>query len=170
VGLLVLNLGTLLAYTLPRRLQERSLAEQAVTLREEVARERRVNEGLRQQALVIGANTQDMNRFLKQVVAGRDSLSTVLEELERTAREAGLRTDRRSYNRDEIEMLSLVRFEVRLPLSGSYRQLMTFLDALERSPRFVTVDRVKYQDREGGAPDLSVTVSAYFAKGVENGG
>lgn len=169
VGLLGLNLATLLAHTLPRRLQERTLAAQAVTLREEVARERGVNEGLRQQAQVIGVNTRDMHRFLKQVVAGRDSLSTVLEELESTAHEVGLRTKQRSYSREEVDKLALVRFQVTLPLSGSYRQLMDFLDALERSSRFVTIDKVKYQDREGGAPDLNVIVSAYFAKGVENG-
>jgi len=168
LGLLVLNLGTFAAYTFPRRLQERTLAARAVTLREEVERERRVNEGLRRQSQVIGANAQDMQRFLRQVVAGRDSLSAILEELERSAQDLGLRTERRSYNREELDKLPLVRFEVTLALFGSHGQLMGFLDALERSPRFITVDRVKYQDREGGAPELNVTISAYFAKGAEH--
>lgn len=170
VGLLGLNLGAFFAYTIPRRLQERTLAAQAVTLRQEVARERQVNEGLRKQARVIGTNTQDMQRFLKEVVAQRDTLSAVLEELERTARESGLRTERRNYKREDLDKLALVRFEVTLPLLGTDAQLMAFLDALERSPRFVTVDRVKYQKREGDAPGLSLLVSAYFARGVESGG
>jgi Tfp pilus assembly protein PilO len=170
VGLLGLNLGAFFAYTVPRRLQERTLAAQAVTLREEVARERQVNGGLRKQAQVIGTNTQDMHRFLREVVAERDSLSTVLEELERTARESGLRTQQRNYKREEVDKLGLVRFEVTLPLLGTDPQLMSFLDALERSPRFVTVDRVKYQNREGDAPGLSLLVSAYFARGAASGG
>jgi Tfp pilus assembly protein PilO len=168
VGLLVLNLGTLGGYTLPRRLAERTLAERAVALREEVARERALAEGLRRQTLVVGANARDMQRFLTQVVAGRGDLSAVLEELEGTARDLGLRPERRTYDRDELRKLPLVRFEVKLPLAGSYQQLMGFLDAMERSPRFATVDRVRFQDREGGSPGLDLTVSAYFAKASEH--
>jgi Tfp pilus assembly protein PilO len=170
LALLATNLATFFSYTLPRRLQERTLVERAAVLREEVQRERRVNEGLRLQAQAVGANIQDMQRFLKQVVAGREGLSVILEELESTAREQGLRPERRTYRREELDKLPLVRFEVTLPVSGTYAQLMGFLDALERSPRFVIVDKVKYQDREGGAPDMNVTLSAYFAKSVENGG
>lgn len=170
LGLLALNLATFSAYTLPRRLQERTMAERAQTLREEVERERRVNDGLRLQAQAVGANVRDMQRFLKQVVASREGLSVILEELERTAEEQGLRPERRDYQREELDRLPLVRFEVTFPVSGSYTQLMGFLDALERSPRFVIVDKIKYQDREGGAPDMNVILSAYFAKGAENGG
>jgi Tfp pilus assembly protein PilO len=169
LGLMVLNLGTLVAYTLPRRLQERTIVERARTLREEVERERKVNEGLRLQAQAVGANLRDMKRFLKQVVAGREGLSVVLEELEHTAQEQGLQPGRRAYHRNELDRLPLVRFEVTLPLSGSYKQLMGFLDALERSPRFVIVDKVSYKDKDGGAPDLDVTLSAYFARDVERG-
>ena len=169
VGLLLLNVGTFGAYTFPRRLQERTLAARAVTLREEVDRERRVNEGLRRQSQVIGANARDMQRFLRQVVAGRDNLSATLAELEKSAGELGMRTERRSYSREELDKLPLVRFEVTLALFGSHAQLMNFLDVLERSPRFITVDGVKYQDREGGAPELNVTLSAYFAQGAEHG-
>ena len=169
VGLLVLNVGVLLAYTLPRRLQERTLSAQLLTLREDVARERKVNEGLRRQSQVVGANTQDLHRFLKQVVAQRDSLSTILEELERMAREAGLQTERRSYSRTELDKLPLVQFEVSLPVAGTFTQLLGFLDAVERSGRFLTVDKVRYQDREGDSPGSQIIVSAYFAQGAENG-
>lgn len=170
LGLLGLNLAAFATYTLPRRLQERTLVERAAILREEVQRERQVNEGLRLQAQAVGANLQDMQRFLKKVVAVREGLSVVLEELEQTAREQGLRPERRAYSREELDRLPLIRFEVSLPVSGSYKELMGFLDALERSPRFVIVEKVRYQDKEGGSPDMNVTLSAYLAKGAENGG
>lgn len=168
--LFVANVGAFLGYTLPRRLQERTLAERARALRDEVERERRVNDGLRLQVQAVGANMQDMRRFLKQIVAGREGLSVVLEELEQTAREQGLQPERRSYHREELDRLPLVRFQVTFPVKGSYSQLMSFLDALERSPRFVTVDKLSYQVKEESAPDMSIILSAYFAKGVENGG
>lgn len=168
LGLLALNVVTFAVYTFPRGLQERTLAARAVSLREEMERESRVNEGLRGQSQVIGANARDMQRFLKQVVAGHGSLSTILEELERTARDLGLRTEHRGYSREELDKLPLVRFEVALPLAGSYGQLMGFLDALERFPRFVIVDQVRFRDHEGGAPGLSLTISAYFAREAGN--
>jgi Tfp pilus assembly protein PilO len=166
--LLAANLGGLFAYTLPRRLQERTLSDHLVTLREDVARERKVNEGLRQQSQVVGSNARDMQRFLKEVVAQPDSLSTILEELERMARESGLRTENRRYSRSELDKLPLVRFEVALPVAGSFKQLVGFLDTLERSPRFLTVDKVTYQDRSGDLPTSQIIVSAYFARGAED--
>jgi len=168
VALAVLNLGTLAAYTLPRRHQEKTVAERARALREEVEKERKANEGIRLQAQAVGVNVRDMKRFLTKVVGGREGLSVVLEDLEKTARDQGLEPGRRSYHRSELHVLPLVRFDVTLPISGSYKQLMGFLDALERSPRFVIVDEVRYQDREGGAPDLNVSISAYFAREGEN--
>lgn len=163
--LLGLNLAVFFAYTLPRRMQQRSLAERATELREEVAREGKADAALRGQFQVVGANTRDMQRFLKGVVAERDGLSKVLEELEATAKELGLRPERRSYNREELDKLPLVRFEVTLPVAGPYPKLMSFLDALERSPRFVTLEKVTFQDREGGSPGLSLVLSAYLAGG-----
>jgi Tfp pilus assembly protein PilO len=166
VGLLGLNVAAFAVYTFPRQLQEKTLASHAVTLREEVERERAASEDLRRQTRVVGANTQDMQRFRKSVVGSRQSLSEILSELERMARDHGLQTDQRSYSHNDIEKLSLVRFQVQVPVAGSYRQLMSFLDALERSPRFVIVESVKYDDRSGGEPGLHLAMSTYLAKGV----
>jgi Tfp pilus assembly protein PilO len=50
-----------------------------------------------------------------------------------------------------------------MPLSGTYGQLVSFLDKIQRSPRFVTVDEVRLSRAEAGQrPEMEVSFSAFF--------
>jgi Tfp pilus assembly protein PilO len=51
---------------------------------------------------------------------------------------------------------------VALPLEGSYGQLVGFLREVERSPRFLTVDRVSMRAEQAGAAALQVELSTYL--------
>jgi Tfp pilus assembly protein PilO len=94
----------------------------------------------------------------------RGSEAAALHEVESLARELGLHPERRTYRHAEVKGLPLVRVEINMPISGSYTQLVSFLDRLERSSAFLTVDRVELRGKEGaeGEADLSVVLSAYF--------
>jgi Tfp pilus assembly protein PilO len=49
-----------------------------------------------------------------------------------------------------------------MPVSGNYRQLTAFLERMERSSHFITVDEVSLRKRSAaGDADLDVTMSAY---------
>jgi len=159
-----LNLAVLLVYTLPRRMQEKNIASRVVVLREDVDRERRATADLRRRAETLESNNRDLARFYREVVGGRRvGLLPILEELEGTARSLGLDSPRRSYAPREVKgVAGLSRFEITMPVAGNYRQLGSFLGALERSPHFLTVDKVSLRQKEGSVADLSIVLSAYF--------
>jgi hypothetical protein len=164
LALLGLNVAVFLAYTLPRRMREKNIASRVVVLREDVDRERRATAELRRRAETLDSNTRDQTRFYREVVGGRRaSLLPILQELQGIAQNLGLESLRRSYTPQEVkDVAGLSRFEITMPVTGSYRQLGSFLGALERSPHFLTVDKVSLRQKEGSEADLSIVVSAYF--------
>jgi Tfp pilus assembly protein PilO len=162
--LLGLNAAVFVAYTLPRTLQERSLAAQAERLRRAVEREGATTLALRQRAEAVRANAADTQRFLTEVLEDRaEGLLPVLEEVESAAGEAGLELRSRRYAPERVADAPLMRFGITIPVKGTYEQLVSFIERLERSPRFLVIDRVQLREGRGGDGDqLNVVVSAYF--------
>jgi len=159
--LAALNAVVFFAYTVPKRLEERSLVARVATLRTEVERDRAAAARLRRRTEAVEANTADTTRFFKGLGA-RNELLAVLEELQRIPRELGLRVGHRAYEPNPVKGLPLTRYAVTMPITGNYRQLTSFLDRMERSSHFMTVDEVNLRKRAaGGEADLDVTMSAY---------
>jgi Tfp pilus assembly protein PilO len=155
--LLAANALVFACYSLPRELQERSLAEHAAALRQEVERERRNLQRLRERADAIRANATDLERFYREVLKDQEQLLPVLKDLDKQAPSVGSR----SYRQAEVKGAAVARYVVTMPLSGSYEQLMAFLQQLERSSHFLTIDRLGLRERDQGA-QLDVEVSLYF--------
>jgi Tfp pilus assembly protein PilO len=160
-ALAALNALVFFTYTVPKRLEERSLAARIASLRAEVERDRATVARLRRRNEAVQANASDTIRFY-QGLGSRNALLAVIEELQRTPRELGLNVARRSYEPNAVKGLPLTRYSITMPVSGNYRQLTAFLERMERSSHFITVDEVRLQKRTaGGDADLDVTMSAY---------
>lgn len=164
--LLALNVATYFAYTLPRSARERTIAARAVVLREQVAQERARVEGLRLRARTIEANTTDVGRFY-QALGRKESLLKIQEDIVGIARQLGLTLASRSYANDSVKgSASLSRFRITMPISGSYRQVASFLQRIETLPHFVTVDSISIHEDTGGGDNrttsLNVVLSVYF--------
>ena len=161
--LLALNLGVLLAWTLPRSLRQKSAAERAVVARAELARERERADALRERAAAIRANRADLERFYTTLAGSEmQDLLKALTAIEELARAGGLQPASRTLRRDDVDKAPLERVAVTLPLEGSYAELVGFLRGVERSPRFLTVDRVSLRaDAESGGA-LQVELSTYM--------
>ena len=102
-----LNLAVFLAYTLPRRMQEKNIASRAVVLREEVERERQAMADLRRRAETLESNNRDMARFYREVVGGRRmGLLPVIEELEGMAARLGIHRNTLAYRLKQIAALT----------------------------------------------------------------
>jgi Tfp pilus assembly protein PilO len=157
LGLLALNLALLLAFTLPRLLEERGLERSRAALGGEAERERAAVARLRERAETMRRNAADTRRFYSEIVPAEGELVAVLRELDKAA----LSTGNRSFKPEPVKGASLERFVVTMPMSGSYEQLVAFLRRLESFPRFVTVDRLSLRQNEAGA-GLDVVVSAYY--------
>ena len=164
--LLALNAATYIAFTLPRAARERTIAARAVVLRDEVAHERSRVEGLRQRARTIEANTTDVARFY-QALGRKESLLKIQEDIVGVARQLGLTLGNRAYANEVVKSSdSLARFRITVPMSGSYRQVVSFLQRTEALPHFVTVDSIALREDSGVGHDrstsLNVVLSVYF--------
>jgi Tfp pilus assembly protein PilO len=163
VALAALNLLVLAVYTLPRSLSLRKAAERAAAARAELAQARAVREALQAQMEAVSANAKDTRRFYEVIGPSDRELLPVLEEVERIARVPGLKIGRRGYRQAKIKGAArLQRVSISVPIEGSYEDLVRFLDRVEASPRFLTVDKVALSNSGQGGMQLSVQLSAYF--------
>jgi Tfp pilus assembly protein PilO len=164
VALLALNGLAFAAYTLPRALQVRNTTARATALREEIAKQRRITAAIVDQAGAIRANAAETDRFYKNViVANRVELLPLIEDIEKMAAEPGLKAGPRSYALEPVKGAPITRVQVGLSLQGSYDQLVAFLDRVERSPRFLIVDRIALTSGTGHeGNNLRVEVSAFL--------
>lgn len=164
LALLGLNGLVLAAYTLPRTLQVRSATARAQEVRKDLGREREATALLRRQAEAIRGNAADAARFYSQFVVGsRAELIPLLEDIDRMATEPGLKPSARTYQLEDVKGADLTRVEVLLAVEGSYGQLVGFLDRVERSKHFLTIDRIGLSAGSNtGSPTLKVELSAYL--------
>jgi Tfp pilus assembly protein PilO len=159
--LLGVNVAVFAVYTLPRTIQVRRATSRAAQARAEVERERKDVADLRGRADALRANTADAERFYASVDP-RSDLLQVLAEVERMAREPGLKSGGRTFAPAEASDPRLSRIKVNLPMAGTYEQLVGFLERVERSPHFLTVDRISLTSGEDATGLLQVELSAYF--------
>ena len=107
-----------------------------------------------------------MDRFYKEMVQRREeALLPTLQEIEVMAHQPGLVAGKRGYTRETIKGLPITRVAIRLPLEGSYQNLVGFLEKVERGKRFLTVDKIalsQNSEERGGEARLQVELSAFF--------
>ncbi len=162
--LLALNGLVFAAYTVPRALQVRNAKARAADVRRDLDRERAATAALRRQAETIRANAADTERFYKEVVVGsRAELIPLLEEVDKIATAPGFKPSTRAYQYKEVKGADLTRVGIGVSVEGSYAQLVGFLDRVERSPRFLTIDRIGLTGGTGASsPSLRVELSTYL--------
>jgi hypothetical protein len=160
--LLGVNLVALAGWTGPRYWRQRNAATRAEAARAETERQRAAVLALQERAGAIRGNGADAQRFYRGAGTEKMDLLPTLEAIEDMARAPGLKPGPRNLRRMEVKDARVERVVITLPLVGSYGQLVGFLREVERSPRFLTVDRVAMRaDPEGGA-NLQVELSAYL--------
>ena len=165
VALLALNAIALLGYTRPRAARERDVAERAVLLREEVQALRARVAKIRERARALEANTADVGRFYA-AMGPKDSVLAVQEDVIAIGRQLGLAIGPRAYSHQPVKgSKGLARFRIAMPVSGSYRQIASFLHRLEAMSHFVTVDSIGLAEDAGAAgrtTNLTISISVYF--------
>jgi len=162
LALLGANLVALAAWTGPRYWRQKNAASRVEAARAEAERERAAAASLRERAGAIRANGADVQRFYRMAGTEKADLLPTLEAIEDMARAPGLQPGARSFKREEVADARVERVVVTLPLEGSYAQLVGFLREVERSPRFLTVDRVAMRADPDGSAALQVELSAYL--------
>ena len=171
-ALLALDAGVYVAYTMPRSLRERSVALRADVLRQEVERDRRLTRKLRRRTEAMNTNRSDVQRFYARL-GPKETLAEVREQIRALARELGLRVGALTYSPEEVKgSEGVAEFGMKMGVSGTYRELAAFLDRLERSPYFVTVDQIQLRKKGAteGEADLDISLTAFYRSSATGGG
>ena len=103
-------------------------------------------------------------QFYKDRFAARDS--DVADELGKLAQANGVKILQAKYKEEDPESSGVVPVEIEGNFSGDYLQLARFINALERSKVFFTVDSVGLAGESTGGVRLEVKLHSYIKAGA----
>ncbi len=103
-------------------------------------------------------------QFYAERFAARDS--DIAEELGKIASQNGVKIQQARYKQEDAETAGIIPVEIQGSFSGDYLQLVRFINSLERSKLFITVDGVDLGSEGAGPVRLQVTMHSYLHTGA----
>lgn len=105
-----------------------------------------------------------IGQFYKDRFVARDS--DLAAELGKVASESGVRILQAKYKQDDPTAAGVIPVEIEGNFSGDYLQLVRFINALERSRQFFTVDSVTLGGETTGPVRLEVKMHTFLRSGA----
>jgi Tfp pilus assembly protein PilO len=112
---------------------------------------------------IVVAKTQ-ISQFYQDRFAAQDS--DLADELGKVASGNGVRILQAKYKQEEPTAAGIVPVEIEGNFSGDYLQLIRFINSLERSKQFFTVDSVSLAGESAGPVKLEVKMHSYLRSGA----
>ena len=94
----------------------------------------------------------------------RERFTRVTSEIKELARRSGLVPSAISYPEEEVEDYGLVKRYFSFTVEGTYSQLRQFINLLELTPSFVTLEEVDLDGDEGSSLRIRLTLSTLFTE------
>jgi len=120
----------------------------------------------------VKTNREQVRQLYDERLATRSQrLTAVTAEFKDLARKAGLEPKEISYKQEEIPEYGLVKRLFVFPVEGTYPELRKFINLLELSPSFLTLENVNLRSGGEDGPELSIdlTISTVFVREAEAG-
>jgi Tfp pilus assembly protein PilO len=117
-------------------------------------------EPLRDMPKKIGVAKDEIGDFYKQRFAEKDSELTT--ELGKLASENGIHILQAKYKEEDPEASGVVPVEIEGSFAGDYLQLVRFINTVERSKMFFTVDGVDLAGESKGPVHLQILLHSYL--------
>jgi Tfp pilus assembly protein PilO len=112
----------------------------------------------RTKALVAKAERarKDGDTFLAEYTTERrNTFSTIMAELDRASREAGINARPVNYELTQVEGSdSLYQMSISAAYEGNYTSLLKFVNLLDKSPRFLIIESMTAAPQQANAQDL----------------
>jgi Tfp pilus assembly protein PilO len=160
--LLAANLILFAAFTWPKLSSVKRAEARAVEVSKRRAALEKLWSLLTARRELLARNRKDIESLGRDHLRYRsEDLFGAQREIEKLARDSGLKPKRSSYSLSKVKGTDLVRCEVTLPLDGSYASLTGFLGRIESEKRFIVVDQMALSEEEGGAR-MNLKLSAIF--------
>jgi len=102
--------------------------------------------------------------FYKDRFPAKDS--DLANELGKLASQNSIRILTARYKEEEMETSGIIPVEIEGSFSGDYLQLVRFINTLERSTMFITVDSVDLAGESSGPVKLQITMHSYLRAGA----
>ena len=102
--------------------------------------------------------------FYKDRFAAKDS--DLANELGKLASENRVRIQQERYKQEDAESSGIIPVAIEGSFSGDYLQLVRFINTLERSKLFFTVDSVDLAGESAGPVKLQITMHSYLRAGA----
>jgi Tfp pilus assembly protein PilO len=147
IALMIFAAGFALSNVLPLRAKVTQLRDQVVRLESQAGAQARSAEPERPDALLAA--------FYEQLPSAAGA-PEVVRRLHAYAREAGLVLERGEYRPVSDPSGRLMRYQMVLPVKGSYPQVKRFLAQAMRGTPGLALDAISVQRNQGGSPVLEV--------------
>jgi Tfp pilus assembly protein PilO len=108
----------------------------------------------------VGVAKNQIGEFYKDRFASKDS--ELATELGKLASENGIRIQSAKYKEEDPETSGIVPVSIEGSFSGDYLQLVRFINTLERSKMFFTVDGVDLAGEGAGPVRLQISLHSYL--------
>lgn len=162
--LLAANLAALAMVIWPVGGTPEQLERQIAQLRSDLQRRQASLAALRAMAAKVEKGRAEGDRFLERYfLARRSAYSTLVSELGKSARAAGIKPKEHSFVFDPIEgSATLSMLTITGNYEGSYADLIQFVNALDRSRRLLIVESMQAAPQaSGGALSVTVRMNAF---------
>jgi Tfp pilus assembly protein PilO len=140
-----------------RRFEKNSLAA-------ELTKKNREVQPLRGMDKKVELAKKQIPEFYAERFAARGS--DIDEEVGKIASQNGIKIQQMKYKQEDPETTEIVPVEIQGNFSGNYLQLVRFINSLERSKLFFTVDGVDLASQGTGPVKLNVTMHTYLRSGA----
>jgi Tfp pilus assembly protein PilO len=157
LGLLVIaNIAAALMVFKPWGGSAEDLAREQIALQQQLTSSQARLE--RTKALVAKAERarKDGDTFLAEYTTERrNTFSTIMAELDRASREAGINARPVNYELTQVEGSdTLYQMSISAAYEGNYTSLLKFVNLLDKSPRFLIIESMTAAPQQANAQDL----------------
>lgn len=157
------NLVFVLAYQLIYAEQVEGLGEQLEAQEARLDRTRAEASELEQVVEVARANQEELRTlYVDRFASERRRFTSVTSEVRELARRAGLDPTTIQYPEEELEDFGLVKRFIAFRVEGSYGELRQFVNLLELTPSFITLEEVTLSQGEGERLGIDLVLSTLF--------
>lgn len=161
----VVNLVVYFGLTYRLHNKQEILTRDQTTLTERVSALRAELAQLKTEGERISGNEKIATSFWNGLPLRDPGLIEALAEIDRLAREVAVSRGRTTYAEEDLEN-GAVRVKATIPVEGSYFDLVSFVNRLERSPRFFLLESIKLNGgRDGGELALGCSLTFCLRKG-----
>ncbi len=149
-----------------------SLARKVVSLKQELKQKRALVDRLKGLTGKVQTARTDGDKFMDSYLLGRRTVSsTLLDELDQTARKAGLKQKDVTFAFEPVEGSdTLMRAEITANYEGGYPDLTHFLNLLDHSPRLLIIDSLAATPQPPSKTlEVAIKLNAFVREGADAG-